>query len=127
MAVKNSKPMKMIILTEKRLQVLASSLNKKMENWELFEILTAFLYLEKVAKSAPTHASFKNNFYLIRDALRMNDVFIMEKWTKEINCFVNFYVNDRIDKSEKPLKKKGANAPPNAVWLKMVKSLVGTS
>ena len=122
-ALQNSKPMKMVLLTEKRLLELADLLEIKFENWKLIEILTAILYLEDVAKTKLTHVSVKNLLYSMRDALRLHDVYCMDRWEKEIKCFMTYHINQRIDKAEKPTKKKSANSPPNQVWLRMIKSL----
>ena len=93
------------------------------ENWGKFEIFGAWQYLERTAKQKLSHTGLRNHLIDIRNVFNDENLENFTKCEKEIKLFSNGYINNRIDQSEKPWRKKNANRPQYKVWKQISQSM----
>ena len=99
-----------------KMLTFANLIEIDLEHWTKFEIFAAWQYLERTAKQRLCHRGLKNRLGDIRNVFYDEDLPNYDRYEKEINLFCNAYINNRIDKADKPWVKKSANRPPYKTW-----------
>ena len=107
---------KSMLRIKTRILTFANLIEIDLENWTKFEILAAWQYLERTAKQNLTHRGLRNHLVDIRNVFYHESLPNFTRYEKEINLFSNQYINDRIDKADKPWVKRNANRPPYSTW-----------
>lgn len=104
----------------KYLKSFESLLGIKMENWEISEIMSAWVALEHNGRKLLTTDGWLKKCKAMEEAFDSMNIRCMDRFAREIDFLTQQYVKERIDNEDEPHKKVSANQPPYWVWEKLI-------
>ena len=107
-----------MLLTETQLNEIGEILGRKISDWTLFDIVTAWRCLEKSKKTNGqlSTSGWSKKLKDMEKVFNLRNIPTMEIYKQEIKLITGQFLKDRIDAAPTPSKKKSANIPPYQVW-----------